>query len=146
MGTPLDNHATVYYQYMIMIDGKAVGTIQRFNPSTERDLERIREIMNNSDDTVEIAVGRSDTQITTERVELNKQAMMNILAPGDDFVDISQLNVPVNIVEVLRYPDGTKRTIVYQDCEAKSYSKTTSVDTITVTESVTFWVRKVGKG
>lgn len=143
MGLPLNNASTVFYQYKILIDGAVVGTLQRFNPSTERNLERIREIMNTGDDTREIAVGRSDIQITAERIELNNSAMLDVLAPDQPFFDISDLNSPVNIVEICRYPDGSKRNITYEDCEVKSYSKSISVDTITIVESVTFWVRKV---
>jgi hypothetical protein len=147
MGLPRGNTTTVFYQYVVMIGGTPVGTIQRFNPSTERNLERVREIMgsNPDRDVVEIAFGRSDTQLTVERLELNKSAMMDILAPGEDFVDISQIVEPITIVEKKITPDG-ERVIEYQDCVAKSWSKTISVDTITVTESVTLWCTRVSKG
>lgn len=143
MGLPINNHTVVYYQYAIMIGGRKVGSIQRFNPSTERDLARIREVSNTGKDTAEIAFGRSATQVTVERMELNKDAILDVIAPGADFVDIGQINQPINIVEVVHYPDGSRKTITYQDCAPKSWSKTVSVDSVTITESVTFWVTEV---
>ena len=145
MGLPVDNQTVVYYQYKVLIDGQYVGTLQRFNPSTERDLERIREIGNPDEDTTEIAKGRSATQIVVERLELNKKALMQLLG-SDDFVDIAEITESVDIVELITYPGGQKRQIEYLKCVPKSQTKTISVDTITVTESITFWVTKVKRG
>lgn len=141
---PTGGTSTVHYQYEIRINGDNVGTIQRFNPSSERDLVRIREIMNSEIDTVEIAMGRTATQVTVERFETNKKALL--MAIGDDIHDIGDITAPIDIVEIMKDPlTGKKRKLMYQGCVPKSWSKSISVDTITVTESVTFWVTAIIK-
>lgn len=149
MGLPVNNVTTVHYQYIVKMGDKSVGTIQRFNPTSERTLQRIREIMGDvHGDTVEIAKGRTDSQITVERFEVNKESLMDILAPGEELVDIGQITKPITIVEIMTGTNipGGRRVIEYQDCEPKSWSKTISVDTVVVSESVTFWVTRIVKG
>jgi len=144
---PLTNNETVvHYQYLVKINGKPVGTLQRFNPSTERDLERVREINSSIDrDAVEIIPGRSAHQITVDRLELNTNALAQVL--GDEsIVSIADIQVPIDIVEIMTKPDGTTRKIHYSKCWPKSYSKTITVDTVSVTESVTFWVTNIYSG
>jgi len=143
---PTEGQSTVHYQYTIMMNGQKVGTIQRFNPSSERDLVRIHQIMNDEQDTVEIAMGRTATQITVERFETNQSALLDAIGM-ESYDDISDITVPIEIVEKMIKPGNEKpRILHYVKCVPKSWSKSISVDQITVTESVTFWVTSVKKG
>lgn len=143
---PTNGQSTVHYQYSISINGKKVGTIQRFNPSSERDLVRIRQIMDDEQDTVEIAMGRTATQVTVERFETNAAALMDAIGM-ETFDDISDITYPIDITETMNVPGilGKKRVLQYMGCVPKSWSKSISVDTITVTESITFWITRVKK-
>ncbi len=141
---PPGSRSAVFYSYDVLMGGKKVGTLQRFNPSSERDLQRVRQIAASATDTVEIVPGRTDRQITIDRFETYPNAL--IQAMGYVFQDIGEITVPINIVEKLFKPGVAKteqRTITYANCWPKSWSKTVQEGTVLITESMTVWVTAI---
>ncbi|MCK9471998.1 MAG: hypothetical protein M0Q88_09640 [Bacilli bacterium] len=134
--------SVVSYAYTIKANGIKIGNLQGFNPSSNRALERIREIMNELDDTKEILPGRTDFQITIDRLETYDQAMMEAFDyPSFDF--IHEIIDPIDIIEEIQGPQGKVRIIQYQNCWLQSINKTVREGTISVTESVTAWPTNV---
>jgi hypothetical protein len=143
MSTSIPNTKTVVsYSYTVLdAQSKAIGTLQGFNPSASRALERVREIMNEVADTKEIVPGRTDFTISLDRLEMYNSGMVKAIGFGSD--DIANLTDPITIMEVIRGPQGQTRTIAYQDCWINTWSKTIQEGTITVRESVSLWVTKI---
>jgi hypothetical protein len=78
MSTSIPNTKTVVsYSYTVLdAQSKAIGTLQGFNPSASRALERVREIMNEVADTKEIVPGRTDFTISLDRLEMYNSGMV----------------------------------------------------------------------
>jgi PAS domain-containing protein len=128
-----------------MSGNRKIGTLQGFDPSANRQLERIREIMNEDSDIFEIVPGRTEFTISIDRIETYNQAMLDALG-YTSFEDISQITDPIQIVETITGPvskGSPKRTIVYQNCWIQGWSKTIREGTITVTERVTLWPERI---
>jgi len=140
-----DTNTAVSYAYTVMVGNRKIGTLQGFDPSANRMLDRIREIMNEDQDIVEIAPGRSEFTIAIDRLETYDQAMMDTLGYAS-FEDVSKITDPIDIVEILTGPvakGSPRRTIVYQRCWIQNWSKTIREGTITVTERVTLWPERI---
>ncbi|MFA5398062.1 MAG: hypothetical protein WC346_18765 [Methanogenium sp.] len=137
-----NTQSAVSYAYTIKINGVAVGTLQGFNPTSNRMLERVREIMNEEDDIFEIVPGRSEFSITIDRLETYDTAMMKALGYGT-LLTIDQIQTPFEIVEELRGPLGQTRVIAYQKCWIQNISKTVREGTTTVSETVTIWPERI---
>jgi len=133
------------YAYTVKANGKVIGTVQGFNPTANRNLERVREILNEVNDIVEIVPGRSEFSITLDRLETYNLSMMEALGFAS-FEDISQVTDPITIVEEIRGSTSTgskTRTIIYENCWIQTWGKTVREGTITVTENVTLWPENV---
>ena len=136
---------TVSYAYTVKAQGSVIGTLQGFNPTANRSLERIREILNEVTDIVEIVPGRTEFSITLDRLETYNESMMEALGFAS-FEDISQVTDPIQIVEEVRGPaalGNPSRTIVYERCWVQTWGKTIREGTITVTENVTLWPEQI---
>ena len=145
MSTRIPNVKTVVsYSYTVKANGKAIGTLQGFNPSANRNLERVREIMGNdaAQDTFEIVPGRTEFTISIDRFETYDKAMMQALGYAS-LEDVSVVTEPISITEVVRDKAGMSRIIEYQDCWIQSWAKTIREGTITVTETVTLWPTRI---
>jgi len=144
--TRIPNTTTVVsYAYTVKANGSIIGTLQGFTPSANRNLERVREILNEVEDIVEIAPGRTDFQVTVDRLETYNESMVEALG-FSAFEDISQITDPIQIVEELRGPvalGNPTRTIVYERCWIQSWTKTIREGTVTVTENVTLWPERI---
>ncbi len=144
--TRIPNTTTVAsYAYTVKANGSVIGTVQGFNPSANRNLERVREILNETDDIVEIVPGRTEFTITLDRLETYNKGMMEELG-FSTFEDISQVTDPIQIVEEIRGPvalGSPSRIIVYERCWIQTWGKTIREGTITVTESVTLWPERI---
>jgi len=138
---PAETSSVVYYAYDVKIDGKNVGTLQNFSPTSNRALERIREIAHSAVDTIEITPGRTDSSITIEKLELYNKSLIEAL--GYDPSGVADLESSFDIIEVMHRPDGTKRTIIYDRCWVETYGKTVNLTTISVTENVTVQVTNI---
>jgi len=133
---------TVSYAYTVKAQGSVIGTLQGFNPTANRSLERIREILNEATDIVEIVPGRTEFSITLDRLETYNESMMEALGFAS-FEDISQVTDPIQILEEVRGPSGAIRKIVYERCWVQTWGKTIREGTITVTENVTLWPEQI---
>jgi hypothetical protein len=134
--------SVVSYAYTVKANGTKVGTLQGFNPSANRNLERVREIMNEEVDTVEIVPGRTDFTISVDRFETYDAAVMQALGYAE-FDTLDKIVDSIDIVEEIQGPNGLKRTIGYLQCWVNSVNKTVREGTITVSESVTLWPTKI---
>ena len=97
--TRIPNTTTVAsYAYTVKANGSVIGTIQGFNPSANRNLERVREILNTAEDIVEIIPGRSEFTITLDRLETYNKGMMDALGFIDFTLisDSDELRIKVN--------------------------------------------------
>ncbi|MFA5396336.1 MAG: hypothetical protein WC346_10050 [Methanogenium sp.] len=135
--------STVSYGYTVSANGVPIGNVQGFNPTQNRNLERVREIMNEIDDIVEIVPGRTDISITIDRFETYDKNMMEAMG-FSTYEDISQITTPILIMEEIRSPiTGAGRKIQYQDCWFSTWGKTVREGTITVTENVTIFPTRI---
>jgi len=132
----------VSYAYTVKVNGTAVGTLQGFTPTSNRLLDRVREIQNEEIDIVEIVPGRSEFTITIDRLETYDTAMMKALGYGT-LLTIDQIQTPFEIVEQLTGPLGQTRVLSYQRCWVQNISKTVREGTITVSETVTIWPERI---
>jgi hypothetical protein len=140
---PNNPHGTaVSYAYTVKANGKIVGTLQGFNPSANRPLERVRELQNEEIDCVEIVPGRTDFTISVDRLETYDNAMMQALGYAT-VEDISRITDPILITEELRNALGRVRKIEYHNCWVTSWSKTVTEGTITVRENVNMWCETI---
>ena len=135
----------VSYAYTVSANGTPLGTLQGFNPSANRPLERIRELQNEVDDTIEIVPGRTDFTISIDKFELySGNAMMALTGNKDGTLDISTIITPFTITEQIKDPvKGTTRTVHYNNCWPTSLSKTIREGQITVMETVQLWVTSI---
>ena len=135
--------ATVSYGYTISANGVPIGTLQGFNPTQNRPLDRVREIMNEIDDIVEIVPGRTDLTIAIDRLETYDKNFFEALGYAT-YEDLSQITTPILIMEEIRNPvTGAGRKIQYQDCWFTSWGKTIREGTITVTETVSVFPTRI---
>jgi len=137
-----NTNSVVSYAYTVKINGVAVGTLQGFNPTSNRTLERVRQIMNEEDDIFEIVPGRSEFSISIDRLETYDSAMMKVLGYGN-LLTIDQIQTPFEIVEQLVGPLGQTRAISYQKCWIQNISKTVREGTTTVSETVSIWPERI---
>lgn len=128
----------VSYAYTISVNGKPIGTIQGFNPTSTRTTERIHEIQNVHKDTVEIVPGRTEIKITIDRMEIYTQHVVEALGLNPFEEGIVQITQPIDIIETLRdYTGVAKRTTTYANCWISSWAKQITEGTVTVKENVT---------
>lgn len=135
------------YAYLVKARGVPVGTLQGFDPSANRELQRIREIKHLAagliPDTLEIVPGRTENTINIEKLETYAQNMMEAFG-FDTFETPEWQATPFDIVEELR--DGNGRLIRvnhYEGCWIQTLGKSIREGTITVTETMTVQVTKV---
>ncbi len=133
--------SVVSYAYSVYANGIVIGNLQSFNPSQNRMLDRVREIMDEEADIVEIVPGRGEIVLTVDRLELYDKPMMKAL--GYD-ADISKIVDPIQIRETITDPSTNKtRVVTYVDCWIQNQSKTIREGSITVTETATLWPTKI---
>lgn len=142
------------YAYKIQIDGQeGIATLQGFNVTFNRDLQRVRELGNILDDIVEIVPGRGDFTITLERLETYSSNFAQALGfsgvggaavNGVDSVVPSNQIQSFNITETISdFTNTDKRTISYNNCWIQSYSKSVREGTLLVVENITVWPTSV---
>ena len=130
-----NTQSVVSYSYQIKASGIVVGTLQGFNPTANRALERVREIANEISDTFEIVPGRSEFSITIDRIETYNKNVIAALGFNIFGESIAQIRDPITIVEQITGPNGESRQIVYDRCWLKTWSKNVQVGDITVKEN-----------
>ena len=138
--TLIPNVSTVVsYSYSVKCNGQIIGVLQGFNPSSDRRLERVREIMNEARDTVEIVPGRTDFTISITRLETYAADMLQALGfPKTATLDM--LQTPIDIIEEIQGPTAAQRRVIsYNKCWIQSINKTIQEGNITVSQSVVIW-------
>lgn len=138
-------NTVVSYAYTIKNSaGTPIGTLQGFNPSANRVLERVRELKRTGDnqDTYEIVPGRTDFSIAVDRIETYADTLMSALGITD-LEHITNATNPIQITEEVIGPLGQTRTIHYENCWVQSWSKTIREGTVTVTENVTLQPERI---
>ena len=138
-----NTQSTVSYAYTIRANGVVIGTLQGFNPSANRQLERVREIQNTLEDTFEIVPGRSDFKITIDRIETYNKNVIGALGYNIFDESIAQIRDPITIVEQVTGPNGESRQIVYDRCWIGSWSKTIQEGTSTVKENASLECERI---
>lgn len=137
-----NTQSVVSYAYTIKAAGVEVGTLQGFNPTGSRQVDRVREIRNTLEDTFEIVPGRSEFKITLDRTETYNKNVIAALGYDIFGESIAQIRDPITIVEQITGPNGESRQIVYDRCWITSWSKTVNEGTITVKENVSLEVER----
>jgi hypothetical protein len=138
--TRIPNSKTVVsYAYTIKVNGTPIGTLQGFNPGADRKLERVREIMNEIDDTKEIVPGRTDYTISINRLETYDADMLQALGLPR-LATLHELTDPIDIIEEIQGPTSSQRRVIsYNKCVIQSINKTIQEGNITVSQSVVIW-------
>lgn len=145
------NDGVVYYAYSIQLNGKEIGTIQSFSPSSTRNAERLREIRaSTGTKTVALVPGREDRELTLQKVTLFKKSVLgyfgenevpdpvtifNIIRNGVDIVE--QLYQPPAEGEGNTAPSTLLDTTTYKHCVPSQYSKAIELGNVFVMENVT---------
>jgi hypothetical protein len=138
-----NTQSVVTYAYTIKANGVEIGTLQGFNPSANRPVERVREILNTLEDTFEIVPGRSEFKISIDRIETYNKNVIKALGYNIFGESIAQIRDPITIVEQITGPNGESRQIVYDRCWITSWSKTVQEGQITSKENVSLEVERI---
>lgn len=138
-----NTQSVVSYAYTIKANGVEIGTLQGFNPTGNRTVERVREILNTLEDTFEIVPGRSEFKITIDRIETYNKNVIKALGYNIFGESIAQIRDPITIVEQVTGPNGESRLITYDRCWLTSWSKTIQEGTITTKENVNLEVERI---
>jgi len=138
-----NTQSVVSYAYTIKANGVEIGTLQGFNPSANRTVERVREILNTLEDTFEIVPGRSEFKITIDRIETYNKNVIKALGYNVFGESIAQIRDPITIVEQITGPNGESRQIVYDRCWITSWSKTVQEGQITTKENASLEVERI---
>lgn len=138
-----NTQSVVSYAYTIKANGVEIGTLQGFNPTGSRAVDRVREIRNTLEDTFEIVPGRSEFKITLDRTETYNKNVIAALGYDIFGESIAQIRDPITIVEQILGPNGESRQIIYDRCWITSWSKSVTEGTITVKENVGLEVERI---
>ena len=140
---PIPNTKTaVFYAYDIIMNGRTIGTLSRFNSSFSKTVERIREVSISAGARVtDLVPGTTDISVDIEKFRLYRLSLYEALGYQifslEDFID------PFDIQEVMQHPDGKQETIIYHICLLSSYGKTVSTGSTMVAETATIQVSYV---
>lgn len=144
MRQPLNTNTVVAYAYSVTVNGQKIGNLQGFTPSYNRELQRVREIGNTTDDIKEIVAGRGEFTITLDRLESHDANFaQSMTLRGDNVVPSNQASGFSIVEKISTGSGGRTRTITYTNCWIQSYSKTVREGTLTVAENVVIWPTKV---
>lgn len=159
---------TVFYAYIIQLNGKPIGSIQKLNIRGSRDQERIGEVKYNSAglDWKEILWGYESVTLDLSHIEFYTTSFLQALGGAIDYISLSRFNFAFDIDEIqYGHPPGVSPTkagsivgvnstvpsedaeilrhIRYERCVPTSYSKAIDRGTIHVAEDMTVECTKV---
>jgi len=140
---PIPNTKTaVFYAYDIIMNGRQIGTLSRFNPTFTKTIERIREIaVSTGARVLDLVPGVTDISVDVEKFRLYRQSLFEAL--GYQIFSLEDLIDPFDIQEVLTHPDGKQETLIYHTCLISNHSKTITTGTTYVAETATIQVAYV---
>ena len=112
---PPPQASRVFYAYSIWVSGagfgpgegsyKQVGTFQNFNPTSTRQIVRVRGIANNGGYPFELVPGPADTSINVTYLMLYLVPLNTALGyPIGSVIDLNRQRVPFDIQEVCYFP------------------------------------------
>lgn len=135
------------FSYDVLANGKRIGNLQSFSPSSTRNLTRVRQIASAyAGETTEIVPSTTDHTITLSCLELYRQKTLEALGYSE-FASIEDLKDSIDIIEKINKPSGETVTIEYQECWVQSFNKTgIAANGNVVTDNVTLWVTRVREG
>lgn len=137
--------AAPWYAFTISVNGIAIGMLQGFNPSQDREVERVRQIMYESGPAaLEVVPGATNVSVECERIEMYAANFMQAL--GRDFVSIDDLVDPFDILEEKHTPNGGIARVQYVSCLIQRYGRRIVNSGTFVLESVTMQVARVRPG
>jgi hypothetical protein len=178
--TPPPPQATrVYYAYRILARGgfgstekggayTTIGTFQTFNPTSTRQVIRVRGICNNSGYPLELVPGPADTSINVTYLMLYLLPLNQALGYKiGSVVDLNRQRVPFDIMEQCVFPNEIEagvaagpinpqypgipsglqeshiETNFYYECYLASLGRTITQGTVTITETATIHITGV---
>ena len=167
--TPPPQASRVFFSYKILapasygagFDEKKqtqIGTFQTFNPSSTRQVVRVRGIANNGGYPLELVPGPADTQINVTYLSLYLLTLNQALGyPIGSIIDLNRQRVPFDIQEQCVFPleaeiesvigeagipQSTFTTEVnhYYECYLTNIGRTITQGTVTIAETATIFV------
>jgi len=177
--TPPPPQATrVYYAYRILAKGgwgssengvyTTIGTFQTFNPTSTRQVIRVRGIANNSGYPLELVPGPADTTINVTYLMLYMLPLNQALGYKiGSVIDLNRQRIPFDIMEQCVFPNvhegapggstnsnypgipagittaSTIETNYYYECYLASLGRTITQGTVTITETATIHITGV---
>jgi hypothetical protein len=132
------------FSYDVLANGKSIGNLQTFAPSSSKILVRVRQIASQfAGETSEIVSGVTDHQITISVLELYRQKTIEALGYSN-FASIEDLHDSIDIKERILRPDGTTVEVDWQECWIQTFNKTgIAANGNVVTDNLTLWCTRV---
>lgn len=154
---------TVFYAYIIQLNGKPVGSVQKLNIRGSRESSRIGEVKYDKNGLAwkEILWGYESVTIDLSHIEFYTTSFLQAIGGATDYISLSTFNFAFDIEEIqyghsasgvspsaptnilgtnntVPTEDATiLRTIRYERCVPTSYSKAIDRGTIHVAEDMT---------
>jgi hypothetical protein len=139
---------TVWYSYAILMNGVVVGSLEKIGAKSDRVVERIREINNNTGaQVIDMVWGGTDTTLDLSRVELYTESLLKTV--GSAALSLETINLVFDIFEQMKMPTasdgsgGGTRNISYEGCVPKSWGRELESSGSKVIESMTVEVSRV---
>lgn len=138
---------TSTFAYDVLANGKRIGNLQTFAPSSTKTLTRVRQIASAyAGETVEIVPSITDHSIIISTLELYREKTIEAFG-YTGFASIEDLKDSIEIQEILTKPSGDRLIIVYQECWLQAFNKSgIAANGNVVTDNCTFWVTRVRVG
>lgn len=135
------------FAYDVLANGKKIGNLQSFAPSSTKTLTRVRQLAATyGGETFEIVPSITDHQVTISVLELYANETLEALGYSS-FASIEDLKDPINIQERITKPSGGTVIINYLGCQVQSFNKSGIVaNGNIVTDNVTLWVATIRRG
>lgn len=137
--------AAPWYAFTISVNGIAIGMLQGFNPSQDREVERVRQIMYETGPAaLEVVPGATNVTVECERIEMYQANFMQAI--GRNLVSLDDLVDPFDILEEKHTPTGTIYRVQYVSCVVQRYGRRIVNTGTFVLESVTMQCARVRPG
>ncbi len=135
------------FAYDVLANGKRIGNLQSFAPTSDRTLTRVRQIASaNAGETIEIVPSVTNHSIRISSLELYREKLLEALGYSN-FASIEDLKDSITIRETITKPSGERISIDYLDCWIQSFSKSgISANGNVVTNDISLFVTKVRQG
>lgn len=142
-----NTQTTSTFAYDVLANGKKIGNLQTFAPSSTRTLTRVRQIASTfAGETIEIVPSITDHTITISTLELYRVKTLEALGYSN-FASIEDLKDSIEIKESIQKPSGDTIVVDYQECWVQTFNKSgIAANGNVVTDNVTLWVTRIRIG